>query len=208
MTTSTTTETVLAAVTASPGVTATDLADATGLGRSAVTKMLAKLEQAGQVIRTDRGRDSGRRSPTAGHRPPTLTAARPPQRTAARSARASYARWCWATCRTGPARSTARPRLYRDPSQIFPARSNVGGAHGLRVGDHGAVSARRAVPADARLPVRASTTGPDPAAAARPGTASGDADRLCAYLRTLVVEQRPRKHWIDRKEQRHEQRAD
>ncbi len=62
-TTATTPERVLAAVFASPGATATDLAEATGLGRSTVTKALAALEQTGQVTRTPGGRDSGGRQP-------------------------------------------------------------------------------------------------------------------------------------------------
>lgn len=67
MTTSTTTaptpDRVLAAVAASPGATPADLADATALGRSTVTKALATLEQAGHVTRTPGGHDSGRRQP-------------------------------------------------------------------------------------------------------------------------------------------------
>ncbi len=67
MTASTTTATtparVLAAVVASPGATAADFAEATGLGRSTVTKALAALERAGQVTRTPGGRDGGRKQP-------------------------------------------------------------------------------------------------------------------------------------------------
>lgn len=59
----TTAETVLAAVTARPEVTAADLAVAAGLGRSTVTKTLASLERAGQVTRKPGGRDSGRKQP-------------------------------------------------------------------------------------------------------------------------------------------------
>ncbi len=62
-TTATTPERVLAAVVASSGATATDLAEATGLGRSTATKALAALEQAGHVARTTGGRDSGRKQP-------------------------------------------------------------------------------------------------------------------------------------------------
>lgn len=61
--TTTTVETVLAAVTARPGATAVDLADVTGLGRSTVTRTLARLDQARQVTRTPGGRDNGRKQP-------------------------------------------------------------------------------------------------------------------------------------------------
>lgn len=56
-----TAERVLAAVADRPGAPAADLAGATGLGRSTVTKTLATLEQTGQVTRTHGGRDNGRR---------------------------------------------------------------------------------------------------------------------------------------------------
>lgn len=59
----TTTEKVLAALTAHPGTTAADLAELAGLGRSTVTKQLAALERDGQATRAPGERDSGRRVP-------------------------------------------------------------------------------------------------------------------------------------------------
>lgn len=54
---------VLAALTAHPGVSAAELADALGLGQSTVAKHLAALETAGTARREPGGRDGGRRLP-------------------------------------------------------------------------------------------------------------------------------------------------
>jgi biotin operon repressor len=54
---------VLDALTARPGVSAAELADALGLGQSTAAKHLAALEAAGTARREPGGRDGGRRLP-------------------------------------------------------------------------------------------------------------------------------------------------
>ena len=56
------TQSILEAVTEKPGSTAAELAEATGLGRSTVSKLLASLEREGQVTRTPGERDGRRRA--------------------------------------------------------------------------------------------------------------------------------------------------
>ena len=56
-------DTVLTALSATADRTANELAQATGLGRSTVTRTLAELEQTGQATRNPGGRDNGRRLP-------------------------------------------------------------------------------------------------------------------------------------------------
>lgn len=51
------------ALSAQPGATAADLAATAGLGRSTASKTLARLEQAGEVRRSEGGRDGARRLP-------------------------------------------------------------------------------------------------------------------------------------------------
>lgn len=54
---------VLDALTARPGVTAAELADALGLGQSTAAKHLAALEAVGTASRQPGGREAGRRLP-------------------------------------------------------------------------------------------------------------------------------------------------
>lgn len=56
-------EALLKALAEQPDATAGDLASAAGLGRSTASKTLARLEQAGEVRRSEGGRDGGRRLP-------------------------------------------------------------------------------------------------------------------------------------------------
>lgn len=56
-------DTVMAALAQHPGSTAAELADATGLGRSTITKTLAALATAGRVSRTAGQREGARRPP-------------------------------------------------------------------------------------------------------------------------------------------------
>jgi predicted ArsR family transcriptional regulator len=56
-------QSVREALTEKPGSTATEIAQATGLGRSTVGKQLAALERAGAATRTTGERDGGRRAP-------------------------------------------------------------------------------------------------------------------------------------------------
>lgn len=56
-------EAVLKALFAQPDATAADLAAAAGLGRSTTSKVLARLEQAREVRRSEGGREGGRRLP-------------------------------------------------------------------------------------------------------------------------------------------------
>lgn len=55
-------QSVLEAVTEKPGSTAAEVAEATGLGRSTVGKLLANLQRDGQVTRTAGERDGRRRA--------------------------------------------------------------------------------------------------------------------------------------------------
>ena len=57
------TDQVLDALTARPGLSAADLADALGLGQSTAAKHLAALEAAGTARREPGGREAGRRVP-------------------------------------------------------------------------------------------------------------------------------------------------
>lgn len=56
-------EALLKALSVQPDATAADLAATAGLGRSTASKTLARLEQAGEVRRSEGGRDGGRRLP-------------------------------------------------------------------------------------------------------------------------------------------------
>jgi hypothetical protein len=56
-------EAVKKALKASPGATAEAVASAAGIGRSTAGKALARLTQAGEVSRTEGGREEGRRLP-------------------------------------------------------------------------------------------------------------------------------------------------
>jgi hypothetical protein len=58
-----TAEAVKKALKASPGATAEAVASAAGIGRSTAGKALARLTQAGEVSRTEGGREEGRRLP-------------------------------------------------------------------------------------------------------------------------------------------------
>jgi DNA-binding transcriptional ArsR family regulator len=53
---------IVEALTEKPGSTATHLAEATGLGRSTVSKLLATLERDGQITRTPGEREGRRRA--------------------------------------------------------------------------------------------------------------------------------------------------
>jgi DNA-binding IclR family transcriptional regulator len=55
-------QSILEAVTEKPGSTAAEIAEATGLGRSTVGKLLATLQRDGQVTRTPGERDGRRRA--------------------------------------------------------------------------------------------------------------------------------------------------
>jgi predicted ArsR family transcriptional regulator len=55
-------QSILEAVTEKPGSTAAELAEAIGLGRSTVSKLLATLQRDGQVTRTPGERDGRRRA--------------------------------------------------------------------------------------------------------------------------------------------------
>jgi DNA-binding IclR family transcriptional regulator len=59
----TTTRKIIDILRATPNTTAADIAAATGLGRSTVSKQLAQLEGARQVNRTPGDRQDGRRAP-------------------------------------------------------------------------------------------------------------------------------------------------
>jgi DNA-binding MarR family transcriptional regulator len=56
-------EAILAALTANPNATAAELADVASIGRSTAAKTLAALEGQGKARRTPGGRDGGRRLP-------------------------------------------------------------------------------------------------------------------------------------------------
>jgi hypothetical protein len=56
-------EALLKALAEQPDATAADLASTAGVGRSTASKTLARLEQAGEVRRSEGGRDGGRRLP-------------------------------------------------------------------------------------------------------------------------------------------------
>jgi DNA-binding MarR family transcriptional regulator len=63
-------DTVLALLGARPGVTAAEIAEATGMARSTATKTLASLASEGRARRVAGGRDGGRRLPDRWSAPP------------------------------------------------------------------------------------------------------------------------------------------
>jgi DNA-binding IclR family transcriptional regulator len=54
---------LLGALAGHPGATASELAEAAGIGRSTATKLLAALAATGQVLRQPGGLKDGRRAP-------------------------------------------------------------------------------------------------------------------------------------------------
>jgi len=114
-------DTITAAVEATPGVTVADLTDATGLGKSTISKTLATLEANGAARREPGGRSGSRRLPDRWH-PTTPTRApvtRRPRNTRARDNQASStsnrlgkgssAPSSWNTSARTPPASSARP---------------------------------------------------------------------------------------------------
>jgi DNA-binding transcriptional ArsR family regulator len=109
---------VLDALTARPGVSAAELADALGLGQSTAAKHLAALEAAGTARREPGGRDGGRRLPDRW----TATAAEvePPAPTGAAQ----------------PASETAEPASVEPDPGASPAERLGRGALGTLVRDY------------------------------------------------------------------------
>ena len=124
-----------------PGATATELAQAAGIGRSTAAKLLATLAGQGRVLRQPGGLKDGRRAadrwtlpppsptqdssapPTAAPMPAQPTRPRPPS--GAAGAPASCASWCWAAWPSGQDRRCHPPRSPRRLDRSAGAVANA-----------------------------------------------------------------------------------